>query len=117
MRAPGVCGPSRTSPGHVLGFRPSPRRSPSRCARTIVKHVTEPFAELNATLPPHKIIDRELGRDGMALVYLHRDTRNERFVAHKTLRPEIAVALGRERFLRENKLPARLNPPHVMPLY
>src|SRR5881396_2195488 len=117
MRAPGVCGPSRTSPGHVLGFRPSPRRSPSRCARTIVKHVTEPFAELNAALPPHYIIDRELGRGGMALVYLARDTRHERFVALKTLRPEIAVALGRERFLREIKLAARLQHPNILPVY
>src|SRR6266513_928791 len=117
MRAPGVCGPSRTSPGHVLGFRPSPRRSPSRCARTIVKHVTEPFAELNAALPPHYIIDRELGRGGMALVYLARDTRHERFVALKTLRPEIAIALGRERFLREIKLAARLQHPNILPVY
>src|SRR5437773_3938542 len=117
MRAPGVCGPSRTSPGPVLGFRPSPRRSPSRCVRTIVKHVTEPFAELNAALPPHYIIDRELGRGGMALVYLARDTRHERFVALKTLRPEIAVALGRERFLREIKLAARLQHPNILPVY
>src|SRR5216110_1360472 len=117
MQAPGVCGPSRTSPGHVLGFRPSPRRSPSRCVRTIVKHVTEPFAELNAALPPHYIIDRELGRGGMALVYLARDTRHERFVALKTLRPEIAIALGRERFLREIKLAARLQHPNILPVY
>src|SRR5438034_408472 len=117
MRAPGVCGPSRPSPGPVLGFRPSPRRSPSRCVRTILKHVTEPFAELNAALPPHYIIDRELGRGGMALVYLARDTRHERFVALKTLRPEIAVALGRERFLREIKLAARLQHPNILPVY
>src|SRR6266513_221501 len=117
MRAPGVCGPSRTSPGHVLGFRPWPRRSPSRCVRTIVKHVTEPFAELNAALPPHYIIDRELGRGGMALVYLARDTKHERFVALKTLRPEIAIALGRERFLREIKLAARLQHPNILPVY
>ena len=85
--------------------------------RTIVKHVTEPFAELNAALPPHYIIDRELGRGGMALVYLARDTRHERFVALKTLRPEIAVALGRERFLREIKLAARLQHPNILPVY
>jgi len=79
--------------------------------------VTEPFAELNAALPPHYIIDRELGRGGMALVYLARDTRHERFVALKTLRPEIAVALGRERFLREIKLAARLQHPNILPVY
>ena len=79
--------------------------------------MTEPFAELNAALPPHYIIDRELGRGGMALVYLARDTRHERFVALKTLRPEIAVALGRERFLREIKLAARLQHPNILPVY
>ena len=58
--------------------------------------VTDPFAELNAALAGHYIIDRELGRGGMALVYLARDVRHERFVALKTLRPEIAMAqIGR----------------------
>jgi len=79
--------------------------------------VTNPIAELNAALPDHYVIDRELGRGGMALVYLARDTRHERFVALKTLRPEIAIALGRERFLREIKLAARLQHPNILPVY
>jgi len=79
--------------------------------------VTDPFADLNAALPPHYVIDRELGRGGMALVYLARDTRHERFVALKTLRPEIAIALGRERFLREIKIAARLQHPNILPVY
>jgi TolB-like protein len=79
--------------------------------------VTDPFAELNAALPDHYVIDRELGRGGMALVYLARDTRHERFVALKTLLPEIALALGRERFLREIKLAARLQHPNILPVY
>ena len=79
--------------------------------------MTDPFAELNAALPSHYVIDRELGRGGMALVYLARDTRHERFVALKTLRPEIAISLGRERFLREIKLAARLQHPNILPVY
>ena len=79
--------------------------------------MTDPFADLNAALPPHYVIDRELGRGGMALVYLARDTRHERFVALKTLRPEIAIALGRERFLREIKIAARLQHPNILPVY
>jgi TolB-like protein len=79
--------------------------------------VTDPFAELNAALPDTYVIDRELGRGGMALVYLARDTRHERFVALKTLRPEIAMALGRERFLREIKLAAGLQHPNILPVY
>src|SRR5206468_4469912 len=53
----------------------------------------------------------------MALVYLARDTRHERFVALKTLRPEIAMALGRERFLREIKLAAGLQHPNILSVY
>jgi serine/threonine-protein kinase len=79
--------------------------------------VTDPFSDLNAALASHYIVDRELGRGGMALVYLARDTRHERFVALKTVRPEIAVALGRERFLREIKLAARLQHPNILPVY
>ena len=79
--------------------------------------MSDPFAELNAALPSHYVIDRELGRGGMALVYLARDTRHERFVALKTLRPEISIALGRERFLREIKLAARLQHPNILPVY
>jgi serine/threonine-protein kinase len=75
------------------------------------------FADLNAALAGHYVVDRELGRGGMALVYLARDVKHERFVALKTLRPEIAVALGRERFLREIKLAARLQHPNILPVY
>jgi serine/threonine-protein kinase len=74
-------------------------------------------AELNSALADHYIIDRELGRGGMALVYLARDLKHERFVALKTLRPEIALALGRERFLREIRLAARLQHPNILPVY
>src|SRR5213082_2034835 len=61
-------------------------------------------------------IERELGHGGTALVFLGRDPKHERLVAIKVLRPELAVALGAERFLREIKLTARLNHPHILPL-
>jgi serine/threonine-protein kinase len=79
--------------------------------------VTDPIAALNAALAEHYVIDRELGRGGMALVYLARDLKHERFVALKTLRPEIAVAVGRDRFLREIKLAARLQHPNILAVY
>ncbi len=79
--------------------------------------MTDPFAGLNGALAGDYIVDRELGRGGMAMVYLARDVRHERFVALKTLRPEIAMALGRERFLREIKLAARLQHPNILPVY
>jgi serine/threonine-protein kinase len=79
--------------------------------------VTDPIAELNAALADHYVIDRELGRGGMALVYLARDLRHERFVALKTLLPDIAVVVGRERFLREIKLAAGLQHPNILAVY
>ena len=79
--------------------------------------MTDSFAELNTALADRYVIDRELGRGGMALVYLARDVKHERFVALKTLRPEIAMALGRERFLREIKLAAGLQHPNILPVY
>ena len=62
-------------------------------------------------------IQRELGRGGMATVYLARDVRHDRMVALKVMRPELAAAIGNERFLREIQIAARLHHPHVLALY
>ncbi|MGH7530307.1 MAG: serine/threonine-protein kinase, partial [Gemmatimonadales bacterium] len=77
----------------------------------------DPRAGLHASLADRYVIDRELGHGGMAVVYLARDLRHERFVALKTLKPEIAMAVGRERFLREIRLAARLQHPNILPVY
>ena len=60
---------------------------------------------------------REAGRGGMAIVYLARDLKHGREVAIKVVRPELAAAIGRERFLREIEIAARLRHPHIVPLY
>ncbi len=62
-------------------------------------------------------LEREVGRGGMATVYLARDSRHNRSVAVKILRPEIAAWLGHERFLREIQIAAGLTHPHILPLY
>src|SRR5215211_9012703 len=62
-------------------------------------------------------IDRELGSGGMATVYLAQDCKHERLVALKVLHPDLAATLGPDRFLREIKLAARLNHPHILPLH
>ena len=72
---------------------------------------------LTAALAGRYRIERKLGAGGMATVYLARDLRHERDVALKVLNPDIAESLGRERFLREIKLAARLNHPHILPLH
>ena len=62
-------------------------------------------------------IDRELGRGGMATVFLAQDVKHDRVVALKVLHPDLAASLGPDRFLREIKLAARLNHPHILPLF
>jgi serine/threonine protein kinase/Flp pilus assembly protein TadD len=62
-------------------------------------------------------IDRELGKGGMATVYLAQDAKHDRLVALKVLHPELAASLGPERFLREIKLAAKLNHPHILGLH
>jgi tetratricopeptide (TPR) repeat protein len=85
----------------------------------------EAFAEILAddgipvpeTLASRYQIVRELGRGGMAVVYLARDRKHDRDVAVKVVRPEVAALLGRERFLREIAIAAGLNHPNIVALY
>src|SRR5689334_23329187 len=74
-------------------------------------------ARFRAALASKYDIDREIGRGGMATVYVARDLRHDRNVAIKVLRDEVAESLARDRFIRETQLAARLNHPHVLPLY
>jgi TolB-like protein/tetratricopeptide (TPR) repeat protein len=62
-------------------------------------------------------IERELGRGGMAIVYLAHDLRHDRPVALKVLLPELAATLGPERFQREIHLAARLQHPHILTVH
>jgi serine/threonine protein kinase len=73
--------------------------------------------KLREALSQSYSIDRELGRGGMATVYLAQDTKHDRVVALKILHPDLAASLGPDRFLREIKLAARLNHPHILPLF
>jgi len=61
-------------------------------------------------------IERRLGEGAAAIVFLARDTRHNRDVALKILRPEVAIALGGARFEREIALSARLSHPHIVPM-
>ena len=74
-------------------------------------------SRLAAALAGRYTIEREIGRGGMSIVYLAHDTRNERRVALKVLRPDLAHSLGPERFLREIKVAAGLTHPHILPLF
>jgi serine/threonine protein kinase/Flp pilus assembly protein TadD len=72
---------------------------------------------LRAALAQSYTIDRELGKGGMATVYLAQDGKHDRLVALKVLHPDLAASLGPERFLREIKLAAKLNHPHILGLH
>jgi serine/threonine-protein kinase len=72
---------------------------------------------LASALEGRYVIERELGRGGMATVYLARDVRHHRRVAIKVLREELAAAVGAERFLEEIRVTASLQHPHILPLF
>jgi serine/threonine-protein kinase len=75
------------------------------------------YARLRTTLADRYRLERELGRGGMATVYLAHDLKHDRPVALKVLHPELATALGPERFQREIKLAARLQHPHILSVH
>jgi serine/threonine protein kinase/tetratricopeptide (TPR) repeat protein len=74
-------------------------------------------SELADALRDRYLIERELGRGGMATVYLARDLKHDRLVALKVIHPELAATLGPERFLREVQLTARLQHPHILSVH
>jgi tetratricopeptide (TPR) repeat protein/tRNA A-37 threonylcarbamoyl transferase component Bud32 len=79
--------------------------------------MSEIAASLATALGDRYTIERELGRGGMATVYLAYDIKHDRRVAIKVMSEEVAQVLGSERFLREIKTAARLNHPNILPLY
>jgi serine/threonine-protein kinase len=81
-----------------------------------ISGVTAPPTDFAAALAERYDIEGELGRGGMATVYLAAEPRHERRVAIKVLLPELSQSLGSERFLREIRIAARLSHPHILPL-
>jgi serine/threonine-protein kinase len=80
--------------------------------------VTESTASALAdALRDRYTLERELGRGGMATVYLAHDLKHDRPVALKVVHPALAATLGPERFLREVQLTARLQHPHILPVH
>ncbi len=79
--------------------------------------MTSPRGRLGSALSDRYRIERELGRGGMATVYLAEDLKHERKVAIKVLKPELAAVLGAERFVQEIKTTANLQHPHILPLF
>jgi tRNA A-37 threonylcarbamoyl transferase component Bud32/dienelactone hydrolase len=78
--------------------------------------MTDALQRLWNSLADRYEVDREIGHGGMASVYLARDIKHGRAVAVKVMRPELAQAVGGERFLREINIAAQLQSPHILPL-
>jgi serine/threonine-protein kinase len=79
--------------------------------------LTDTVTEIQNLLGNRYVVERPIGQGGMATVYLAQDTKHDRQVAVKLLRPEIGALLGAGRFLHEIKLTSRLQHPHILPLY
>ncbi len=79
--------------------------------------MSDTFDRLKTALADRYIVESELGSGGMAVVYLAEDLKLHRRVAIKVLRPELAVALGTERFIQEIELTAKIQHPQILPLY
>jgi len=75
------------------------------------------ISRLNAALLGRYRIERNLGEGGMATIYLAEDLRHGRAVAVKVLRPELAAFVGADRFIAEIRTTARLQHPHILPLF
>jgi serine/threonine-protein kinase len=78
---------------------------------------TAPSLDLAASLAGRYTIERELGRGGMATVYLPQDTKHHRSVALKVLHPELAATLGPQRFRREITFAAKLRHTHILSVF
>ncbi len=77
--------------------------------------MTDQFERLRTALSHRYAIEGELGSGGMATVYLAHDVKHDRKVAIKVFHPELAAALGTERFFREITITANLSHPHILP--
>ena len=79
--------------------------------------MTDLLSRLTEALADQYTIEGELGVGGMATVYLAEDRKHRRKVAIKVLRPDIAAAIGADRFLKEIEVTANLQHPHILPLH
>ncbi len=78
---------------------------------------TELGARLQAAFGDAYVVQRELASGGMATVFLARDTKHDRLVALKVLRPEVAKTVGSQRFRHEIAVASRLEHPHILPIH
>ncbi len=96
---------------------PTPARVIRSCPPTDGETGLNMIDQLNAAFSDRYTVQRELGRGGMAAVFLADDLKHGRQVAIKVLHPELAAVLGADRFLKEIEIAAGLTHPHILPLH
>ncbi|MEE8061387.1 MAG: serine/threonine-protein kinase, partial [Gemmatimonadales bacterium] len=79
--------------------------------------MTDLLDDLRSALDDRYEIEKEIGRGGMAIVFRATDRKHNRPVAIKVLLPDLAASVGHERFLREIEIAAKLQHPHILPVY
>jgi eukaryotic-like serine/threonine-protein kinase len=109
--------PPPLQPRHAHGGRAACSRKHARVGTFPAMNPADPASRLAAALADRYRLDRELGAGGMATVYLARDLKHDRDVAIKVLKPELGAVLGAERFLNEIRTTAKLQHPHLLPLF
>jgi serine/threonine-protein kinase len=90
--------------------------SPQVLSRLLADDEGQPALHAGDTIDRYTI-ERELGHGGHAVVYLAHDPKHRRQVALKVLRPELALGIPAERFLREIRIAAKLSHPHILSLH
>ncbi|HEX8724235.1 MAG TPA: serine/threonine-protein kinase, partial [Gemmatimonadaceae bacterium] len=95
----------------------SARSTPAASDVSDVSDESDTIARLRRSLGDRYQIERELGRGGMATVFLARDIKHDREVAIKVLHPDLSASVGAERFEREIRLAAKLQHPNILGLY
>src|SRR5688572_16457790 len=89
----------------------------SSCAMTSPDHVSDLLDRLKSALGPDYLLEREIGRGGMATVFPASNTALGRKVAIKVLSEDRAAEINADRFRREIQFTAKLNHPHIVPIY
>src|SRR5262245_22856596 len=79
--------------------------------------MSDQLDHLKTAVSDHYLVEREIGAGGMATVYLAHDLRHNRKVAIKVMDPELVAFVSAERFLKEIETTARLQHPHILPLF
>ncbi len=88
-----------------------------RGRKPYLSRVDDILKRLQQSLGDRYAVEREVGRGGMATVYLATDLKHQRSVAIKVLLPELTASVGHDRFLQEIGIAAKLQHPHILPVY